>query len=111
MLTKNYNWFKIAESTLEIQNVMGNPCLVKVGGRDICVSIFQGEPRACAAKCPHAGGLMHQGWVNPLGHLVCPLHRYSFDVKTGRNTSGEGYFIKTYPVKENDDGVFVGIES
>jgi nitrite reductase/ring-hydroxylating ferredoxin subunit len=110
MLSKNYNWFKIAESILEIKNVMGNPCLVKVGGREICISIHQGEARGCAAKCPHAGGQMHQGWVTPLGHLVCPLHRYTFDVATGRNTSGEGYFIKTYPVEENDEGVFVGIE-
>lgn len=107
---KSYRWYKIAESLAEIRNVMGNPCVVKAGGKEICISVFNGEARGCAAKCPHAGGLMHQGWVDPLGHVVCPLHRYKYDPKTGRNTSGEGYFIKTYPVKEDEEGVFVGIE-
>jgi 3-phenylpropionate/trans-cinnamate dioxygenase ferredoxin subunit len=41
---------------------------------------------------------------------VCPLHRYRFSLANGRNTSGEGYFLKTYPVKEDDDGVWVGLE-
>jgi 3-phenylpropionate/trans-cinnamate dioxygenase ferredoxin subunit len=53
---------------------------------------------------------MNQGWLDPMGNIVCPLHRYKFDSKSGRNTSGEGYFIKTYPVKEDDEGVFVGVE-
>ncbi len=106
---KSYRWYKIAESLAEIKNVLGNPCVVKAGGKEICISMHHGEARGCAAKCPHAGGLMHQGWVDPSGNIVCPLHRYRFDAKTGRNTSGEGYFIKTYPVKEEEDGVFVGI--
>lgn len=107
---KNYRWYKIAESSLEILNVLGNPCMVRAGGKEICISIFNGEIRGCAAKCPHAGGNMWQGWVGPLGDITCPLHRYKFDPKSGRNTSGEGYFMKTYPVREDDEGVFVGIE-
>jgi 3-phenylpropionate/trans-cinnamate dioxygenase ferredoxin subunit len=107
---KSYRWYKIAESLAEIKNVMGNPCVIKAGGKDICIVIHNGEAHGCAAKCPHAGGSMQQGWLDPLGHIVCPLHRYKFDPKTGRNTSGEGYFIKTYPVKEEEEGVFVGME-
>jgi 3-phenylpropionate/trans-cinnamate dioxygenase ferredoxin subunit len=107
---KSYHWVKIAESLAEIKNVYGNPCLVKAGGREICISIHNGEAYGCAARCPHAGGNMNQGWLDPMGNIVCPLHRYKFDSKSGRNTSGEGYFIKTYPVKEDDEGVFVGVE-
>jgi len=110
MLIKEYTWYKIAESIAEIKNVYGNPCLVKAGGREICISIYNGLAHGCSAKCPHAGGNMHQGWVDPLGNIVCPLHRYKFDPKTGRNTSGEGFFIRTYPVKEEEEGVFVGVE-
>ena len=108
---KSYRWYKIAESILEIQNVMGNPCMVKAGGKELCISVYNEEARACAAKCPHAGGSLHHGRLDPLGNIVCPLHQYKFDTKTGRNTSGEGFFVKTYPVKEDDDGVFVGIEN
>jgi 3-phenylpropionate/trans-cinnamate dioxygenase ferredoxin subunit len=107
---KVYKWYKIAESLAEIKNVMGNPCLVKAGGKEICIHVDGEEVFGCAAKCPHAGGKMQEGWMDPMGNVVCPLHRYRFDPVSGRNTSGEGYFIKTYPVKENDDGVFVGLE-
>jgi 3-phenylpropionate/trans-cinnamate dioxygenase ferredoxin subunit len=30
-----------------------------------------------------------------------------FDLKNGRNTSGEGYFLKTFPVEVRENGVFV----
>lgn len=108
-VANNLRWHKVAESTAEIEKVLGNPCLVKAAGKEICLSVHQGTVRACAARCPHAGGYMHKGWVDPLGRVVCPLHQYKFDPTTGRNTSGEGYFIKTYPVQENDDGVFIGM--
>lgn len=107
----DFKWYKIAESLAEIQNVFGNPCLVKVAGREICISLHNGQAYGCAAKCPHAGGKLNEGWIDPLGNIVCPLHRYKFDPKTGRNISGEGYFLKTYPVVENDDGVFVGLNN
>jgi 3-phenylpropionate/trans-cinnamate dioxygenase ferredoxin subunit len=110
MFTTEFKWYKIAESIAEIRNVFGNPCMVKAGGKEICISIHNGVAFACSAKCPHAGGNLHHGWVDPLGQLVCPLHRYKFDLKTGRNTSGEGFFLKTYPVKDEEEGVFVGIE-
>jgi len=42
-----------------------------------------------------------------MGHIVCPLHRYKYDPKTGRNVSGEGYFLKTFRAEVREDGVFV----
>jgi len=43
--------------------------------------------------------------------VVCPLHRYCFDMKNGRNTSGEGYFLKTYPIELRAEGLFIGFQS
>lgn len=102
-------WHKIAESFLEIERVKGSPWQTKVAGKELCIVVHKGNAYGCASKCPHAGGNMAQGWVSDLGHIVCPLHQYRFDLKTGRNVSGEGYFLKTFPVVENDDGVFVGL--
>ena len=50
---------------------------------------------------------MAQGHLDAVGNVVCPLHRYKFDLKTGRNTSGEGFFLKRWVVEVNDEGVFV----
>jgi 3-phenylpropionate/trans-cinnamate dioxygenase ferredoxin subunit len=62
---------------------------------------------ACASKCPHAGARMKEGYVDVQGNLVCPLHKYRFDVKTGRNVSGEGYFLKRYMVMQKEDGIYI----
>ncbi|NJM52749.1 MAG: Rieske 2Fe-2S domain-containing protein [Blastocatellia bacterium] len=47
----------------------------------ICIALHNGELHACAAKCPHASGKMAEGHIDSLGNIVCPLHRYKFNLK------------------------------
>ncbi|MEP6845364.1 MAG: Rieske 2Fe-2S domain-containing protein, partial [Panacibacter sp.] len=65
---------------------------------------------ACGYTCPHAGGILADGHIDTMGNIVCPLHHYRFNMQNGRNTSGEGFFVKTYPVEIREDGVYVGME-
>lgn len=64
---------------------------------------------AFAALCPHAGAPMCEGWLDPMGRIVCPLHKYRFDPANGRNTSGEGYTLFTYPVEVRGDEIYIGL--
>ena len=48
--------------------------------------------------------------MDGVGNIVCPLHRYKFNLETGRNVTGEGYFLKTYPVESRPDGIYVGFK-
>lgn len=105
------HWFKIAESRSEIQFSSNGMAELEVNGKKICVGLRQDSLFACTQKCPHAGGLMAEGYIDPSGNLVCPLHRYRFDPRNGRNVSGEGYFLKTFQLEERPDGIFVGIAS
>ena len=103
-------WHKIAESKAELFSGTNNDLVeLEVVGKSICLVKNQDIIHACVAKCPHAGGKMVEGYIDALGNIVCPLHRYKFNIKNGRNTSGEGYFLKTYLVEEREDGIFVGI--
>ena len=43
------------------------------------------------------------------GNIVCPVHHYRFNIKNGRNTSGEGYFLKTFRVQVREEGIFIEI--
>jgi 3-phenylpropionate/trans-cinnamate dioxygenase ferredoxin subunit len=52
---------------------------------------------------------MAEGFIDSLGNAVCPLHRYKFSLKNGRNATGEDY-LKTYPIEVNNEGVFVVFE-
>jgi 3-phenylpropionate/trans-cinnamate dioxygenase ferredoxin subunit len=45
-----------------------------------------------------------------LGNVVCPLHRYKYALKNGRNISGEGYYLKHWPVEIRGNGIYVGLE-
>ncbi len=87
-----------------------NMCVVSVNGKNITVAVHKSVLVAFAYKCPHASGIMSEGYLNSLGEAVCPLHRYSFNTVNGRNTTGEGYYLKTYKIEEREDGVYIGIE-
>ena len=76
----------------------------------ICITKFQDAWFAFAFKCPHAGGMLAEGYVDAIGNIVCPLHRYKFSIRNGRNSSGEGYALKTYPTELRPDGLFIGFE-
>ncbi len=106
---KGLVWYKLAESLQDfIFNDQGL-AEYEVAGKKVCIAVKDGQPFACAHKCPHAGAPMAKGYVDALGNIVCPLHRYKFSLKNGRNVSGEGYYLKTFPVEIREDGIFIGI--
>ncbi len=83
---------------------------VKAGGKTICLVGYENEIFALSAKCPHAGGDLTQGWCKE-GKLICPLHRYSFDLRTGKGSEGQNDYIDSYLVEIKDDSIYIGIES
>ena len=106
---KKYTWHKIADSIDELSFNENNLLEKEVDGKIICIAKNKDQLLACAQKCPHAGGYMEEGFIDAAGNIVCPIHRYKFNLQNGRNTSGEGYYLKTYPVETREDGIFVGI--
>ena len=107
---KKYNWIKIGEAVSDFFWQENDLCEITVKGKTICVAKHGEQVLACAHKCPHAGGHLADGYIDPLGNIVCPLHRYKFSLQNGRNTSGEGYYLKTYPIETRDDGIYIGLE-
>ena len=110
MAAKQYTWHKIAETDQELVLGPNGIGVIEVKGKKICVTQFKEAWYGFAFKCPHAGGFMSDGYIDPIGNVVCPLHRYKFNIQNGRNTSGEGYYLKTWPVESRPDGIFIGME-
>lgn len=51
--------------------------------------------------CPHQGADLSQGWIEKDRYLVCPRHRWSFDLKNeGQCTMNNGATIKAYLIDE-----------
>ncbi len=107
---KKYNWIKIGEAISDFFWQENGLCEITVKGKTICIAKHGEQVLACAHKCPHAGGHLADGFVDALGNIVCPLHRYKFNLENGRNTSGEGYYLKTYPIETRTDGIYIGLE-
>ena len=103
-------WFKVADSIAELDFKPNNMCVLEADGKKVTIAQFNQSLFAFAYKCPHASGIMAEGYINAVGNIVCPVHRYAFSLQNGRNTTGEGYYLKTYLAEERADGVYVGME-
>ena len=79
---------------------------VTAGGKKLCLIRDQQELYAIQNICPHAGGVLSGGWCKH-GEIVCPIHRYSYNLKNGRGAAGQGDAIRTYAVQQREDGIYI----
>src|SRR5688572_9039756 len=96
-ISTDYSWFKIAEDLAELNFSLAGFIELEVNNKKLCISRFKDELFACSATCPHAGGRLAEGYIDVMGNIVCPVHRYKFSLANGRNSSGEGYYLRTFP--------------
>lgn len=109
-MSKSYTWQKIAASVDEIYFQQNNMCVIEIGNKKISLAKHNNQIFAFAYKCPHASGVLANGFIDALGNVVCPLHRYKFCINNGRNITGEGYYLKTFPIEIRETGVYIGFE-
>ncbi len=81
---------------------------VTCGHTTVCMTHHNGQYSALDNKCPHQGVPLGEGSIEN-GLLRCPWHGWDFDPHTGA-PPGYDDGVKTYPVEERDDGVYVGFE-
>jgi len=86
----------------------GRMKLVDAHGERIAVANVDGAFYAFSDACTHDGGPLSEGELE--GELVtCPWHFSRFSVRTGEVIDSPAYeTIQTYPVRAEEDGVYVG---
>ena len=105
-----FEWHKIANTPEELHFSCEGLASVCIGDRKLCIAFLQNKFFACSALCPHAGGQLAAGFTDSAGNIICSVHCYKFSLTTGRNVSGEGYLLKTFPVETRVGGIYVGIK-
>ncbi|HLK30835.1 MAG TPA: Rieske 2Fe-2S domain-containing protein [Puia sp.] len=110
MFWKKYKWHKAANSEAEIILNRNGIGVVELEGKKICVAKYDNEWRAFAYSCPHAGGIMAEGYLDGAGNVSCPIHGYKFNMTNGRCKIPEGFKIKTFKVETREDGFYIGVE-
>ncbi|GAB2689086.1 nitrite reductase small subunit NirD [Mucilaginibacter koreensis] len=100
-------WYDVGEaSQFESDHIFE----IRAGKSNLCLIKCEEQLVATQLKCPHAGAWLSNGWCKD-GKLVCPLHRYSYDLQSGRGSAGQGDYIEVYPVKVENGRVFVNVNS
>jgi nitrite reductase/ring-hydroxylating ferredoxin subunit len=109
---KKYRWFRVFDTAEEMQNSIAprRTRSLTVDGKKICIVHGLDGFYAVRDKCPHNGYPLSAGYCTDLNSIVCPIHRYHFDLKTGYAKSGIGARVETYPLEIRENGVFLGIE-
>ncbi len=110
MKEKKLHRYRIAGHINEIDFASNNMTVLTVNGKKICLARLDNKLFACTHKCPHAGGWLADGQLDPMGNIICPNHRYKYNLQNGYNTSGEGYHLKTWQVEIDEEGVYVLME-
>src|SRR5215831_8548015 len=104
------NWHKVADHINELDFSDNHIAVAEMNGRKICIAKINDTVFAFAYKCPHAGGILADGYIDALGNIVCPQHRYKYNLKNGFNVSGEGYYLKIWPLEIRNEEIYIGLE-
>jgi len=112
LFERKINWYKLFDSVTAASQMvgLGRVTTLQVGRKKVCLAHTAEGFFAVNDKCPHNGASLGNGYCTAEGSVVCPVHRYHFDLKTGRAKSGLGDVVETYPLEIRDDGVFIGFK-
>jgi len=87
----------------------GEGTCVFVGEKMIALFKVDDEIYATDNLCPHQGGPLADGFVHN-GKVVCPLHGWAFDLKTGTTTDGASVPVAVYETRVEGEDVQIAID-
>ena len=106
-MSKEIIWHQVLANKNELDE--NRVMTVIAGHKDICLTNWKGKLTAMDNKCPHQGGPLGEGSIEN-GLLRCPWHGWDF-CPHGGNSDDFDDGLETYPVKVEDNVVFVGLEA
>lgn len=111
---KVFTWFLACRTTDVPEN--GGVC-VKYQDEQIALFNFSRRKEWYATQnmCPHRQQMaLSRGMIGTQNNepkVACPFHKKTFSLATGKCLSGDECEIKTYPVKIENDWVYIGVEN
>jgi NAD-dependent dihydropyrimidine dehydrogenase PreA subunit len=92
-----------------LNGLAGGIAEVEADGKKLCMGTFRRRSGMASPHLPPCRRPDADGYVDGACHVVCPVHNLKFHLSNGRDTNGEGYKLKTYPVEVRPDGLFIGL--
>lgn len=109
---KTIKWYKVFDSaeTAKALVTVNKTIAIEAGEKRLCLLRTNEGFYAFDEKCPHQGLPLTRGGFCEDGKIVCPFHRYAWDLRTGRETRGQEPNIRLYQVRQDEHGLHVGID-
>lgn len=82
------------------------PRVVRTGGQEIVLVRTADEVRALSGICPHKGGPLGSGEVRS-GTIVCPWHRFRYDLATGCSATNPALSAPVFEVAVRGDEIYL----
>lgn len=80
-----------------------------LAGKEIALFSVEGKLYATDNFCPHRGGPLFRGHIEPGPSVRCPLHGWNFEMASGQCLNMPQSKINTYPIEVRGSEVFVQI--
>ena len=89
--------------TIRAQEIAeGRAKLLRARGEEMAIFKDNGVLYGIQNICPHEGGQLCNGWIEG-GEVVCPLHGYKFDLKTGMCSTDPKLKVKVFKLVAQGD--------
>ena len=102
---------KVFQSKEQLESAFSDKTIrvIRIGDRKVCLA-KHGQSFFCFEHlCPHQMHPLSEGQITAFGEIVCPLHEYRYNLKTGTEASQRCRDLKTFKVDINDEGVFINL--
>lgn len=86
----------------------GSQRTVECNGRRIALFNLDGSFHALDDACPHRGASLAEGWCES-GQVLCPLHGWAFDVRSGQCLTRPDRPVASYHAEVRDGSVWVTV--
>ena len=90
------NWVEVLQAD-QLDESKGTT--VFVNERDIALYRYQGDFYALDNKCVHRDGQLGDGHMDG-ANVICPLHQWDYDVRTGVSRYNPGEKVVVYPARQ-----------
>lgn len=101
--------FKIFNNSSDLKDAFREKSIrtLRLADTRFCIAQIGNSFFAFEALCPHQKHSLVESSINGFEEIICPLHFYRFNLKTGQEASRLCHDLTTYKIEETADGVFV----
>jgi nitrite reductase/ring-hydroxylating ferredoxin subunit len=103
--------FELGNSIADVFEMLPEKRIKKVmlGDHEIGIVRIGEKVFGFNAFCPHLGASLISGSVNLSEEIICPLHQYRFDLKTGQCKSSDCSDLQTISCQLTEKGLKITI--